>query len=156
MPAAYRPSLLLFVLMSTLACAHAQTSSSTVRYGSREDLRQCLESEDRLKAERPALQRGMDANRATLKTFQDEVQAHVATQPTLDTAVDAAVAQFNARVDTLNARVAVINKEAEALQARLDDHNARMLVHNRRCAGTLYRIPDIQAVQKERAAAKGK
>lgn len=145
--------LALFTVLATLTAAgHAQATSGP-RYGTKEDLRQCMDAEDKVKLEQASLQKRFDKRRAVLKQWQDEMRAHVALQSTIDTSDDAAVNAYNERMDALNARVEPINREGGEHQASIDAFEVRLQEFNKRCAGMIYRIPDMRAIEKERAAA---
>ncbi len=70
-------------LLVGVAAVQAQTSSGP-RYGSKEDLRQCMDGEDKIKIEQAALQTKADKRKAAMKPWQDEMRAHVALQATID------------------------------------------------------------------------
>lgn len=148
MPAITCRRLVVFALLAALAQA-----ASAQRQGTKDDLRQCMATEDQLKADEAVLRQKTEKHQAALKQFQQEMQAHVAQQATIDMTDEKAVTAFNERTNTLNAQVDVINKEALVHQAGVNDLNARMHAHNTRCAGMVYRVADMQAVAKERAAA---
>lgn len=146
-------TLALFTFLAAMAAAAQAQATSGPRYGSKDDLRQCMDGEDKLKLEQALLQKKADRHKAVLKQFQDEVQAHVALQKTVDGSDEKAVNAYNEQMDALNARVEPINREASEQQATVDDFHARTYAHNKRCAGMVYRISDIRAIEKERAAA---
>lgn len=150
-------TLALFTVLAALATSsHAQATSGP-RYGSKEDLRQCMDGEDKLKLEQAALQKKGDKRKAALKQWQDEMRAHVALQKTLDTSDEDAVNAYNEKMDALNTRVEPLNREGVEFQAVIDAHEARTQEFNKRCAGMVYRINDMRAIEKERLyAAKAK
>jgi uncharacterized iron-regulated membrane protein len=152
MPATLHRLVASTVLAALAAAAQAQATSGP-RYGSRDDLRQCMAMEDQLKADESVVRQKTQAHDQALKQFQQEMKAHVALQPTVDTSDEAAVTAFNGRTDVLNSRVDALNQEAMAHQATIAELNGRMQAHNRRCAGMVYRIVDMQSIAKERAAA---
>lgn len=141
------------VLIALAAAAQAAQPTSGPRYGSKDELRQCMATEDQLKADESIVRQKTRAHDQALKQFQQETRAHVALQPTVDTSDEAAVAAFNDRTEALNSRVEVLNQDAMTHQTHVNDLNARMQAHNVRCAGMVYRIADMQAIAKERAAA---
>ncbi|MDR7270758.1 putative RNase H-like nuclease (RuvC/YqgF family) [Pelomonas saccharophila] len=150
-------TLALFTVLAALAAAsHAQATSGP-RYGSKEDLRQCMDGEDRIKLEQAALQKKADKRKAVMKQWQDEMRAHVALQATVDKSDEDAITAYNERMDALNARVEPLNREAVEFQASVDAFDARTQEFNKRCAGLVYRINDMRAIEKERLyAAKAK
>ena len=93
---------------------------------------------------------------ANLKRVQDEMRAHVATQPRVGASDDAAVDAFNEKIEALNARVDASNKVAERLNLDLYTLNSRIAAANQRCAGMVVTKADFEAVKKERAEAAKK
>jgi hypothetical protein len=118
-----KPFLMAVALLVIAAQAHGQ-SAPLAKYSSREEYRACFKEEDAFKAQRAAFSEQTKAHGANLKRVQEELQAHVATQPQPGQAEDAAVDAFNAKVAALN----------------------------QRCAGMVVSHVDHVAVLKERAA----
>lgn len=138
-------------LLLLAAQAQAQTGARP-KMSTRDEYRSCLNEEDALDARRAPLEAQRKVHNAALKRLQDDAKAHAATQPAPD-AGDAAIDAFNAKIDELDARVEVVNREAERLQAGIVELNTQIAAANRRCAGLVVSITDIQAVRKERAKA---
>jgi len=119
----------------------------------REEYRACLQESDELKKKQDQLKEETTAHDAKLKRLQDEMRAHVATQPKVGQSDDAAVSAFNEKLDRLNARVDTLNEEAERHNLESFKHNTRVAQTNQRCAGMVVSAADHDAVHKERAAA---
>lgn len=132
--------------------AHAQVALRPT-HSTKEEYRACLKEEDTLKAQKTALNEQSKTHSASLKRIQDEMRAHVATQPLPGRADDAAVDAFNEKIGILNARVDASNKEAERLNLELHKLNTKIAATNQRCAGMVVPYADHEAVLKERAEA---
>ncbi|WP_457332323.1 hypothetical protein [Rhizobacter sp. P5_C2] len=146
-----KPFLMAVALLVIAAQAHGQTAP-LAKYSSREEYRACFKEEDALKAQKAVFSEQTKAHGANLKRVQDELQAHVATQPKPGQADDAAVDAFNDKIDALNARVDASNQEAERLNQETRSLNAKVAALNRRCAGMVVSHADHVTVLKERAA----
>ena len=131
------------------APAHAGDRPKT---SSRDEYRKCLEEGDRLEPLRSALEANKKAHDRELKRLQDEMNAHVATQPFLDTADEAAVEEFNAKLEVLNQRGKNLNDVAEELNKQQSAYNAQVAAANKRCAAMVITFRDRDAVNKERSA----
>ncbi len=145
--------LLAFVLLGFVFETHSQVALRP-KLSTKDEYRTCLKEEDALKAKREALGDEARTYDASLKHIQDEMQAHVATQPLPDRANDAAVEAFNEKIGALNARVNASNKEAERLNLEQYKLNTQIAAANQRCAGMVVSYPDHEAVRKERAEAR--
>ena len=115
---------LLTVLLAMATAAQAQATSGP-RYGTKDDLRHCMDAEDKLKLEQASLLKKADKRKAALKQWQEEVRAHVALQKTIDLTDEDAVNGYNARMEALNLQVEPINREATEHQANVDAFQAR-------------------------------
>lgn len=135
----------------TAPVVHAQSKSGP-KLSSRDGYRSCLEEQDSLKRQRPALQARLDEHNQDLRRFQDEMTAHVATQAGIDASDEAAVKAFNAKLDELNQRVEMINARGDAFGRDQQAYNAQVAAANKRCAGLVVTGRDRGAVDKERAA----
>jgi len=144
--------LLAVALLGILFEAHSQVALRP-KQSTKEEYRACLKEEDALKAKREALNDEAKTHSANLKRVQDEMRAHVATQPLPGRADDAAVDAFNEKIGTLNARVDASNKEAERLNLEQYKLNTQIAAANQKCAGMVVPYADHEAVLKERAEA---
>lgn len=140
-------------LLASLVDASAQVALRP-HLSTKEEYRACFQEEDALKAKREALDDESKTHSADMKRVQDEMRAHVATQPLPGRADEAAVDAFNAKVDTLNERIDASNKEAERLNLEVFNLNTKVAAVNKRCAGMVVPYPVHQAVMKERAEAR--
>ncbi len=150
--AARRVLPILAVLAAGAAPAAQAQSPAGPKLSSRDEYRACLNEQDALKRQLPALQARLDEHNQDLKRFQDEMNAHVATQAGIDANDEAAVKAFNTRLDELNQRVDMINARGDAFGRDQKAYNAQVAAANKRCAGTVVNLRDRDAVDKERAA----
>ena len=141
------------LLLAVLSEANSQVALRP-KQSTKEEYRACLKEEDALKAKRDALNDESKTHSASLKRIQDEMRAHVATQPLPGRADDAAVDTFNEKIGLLNARVEASNKEAERLNLEQYKLNTQIAAANQRCAGMVVPYADHEAVLKERSEAR--
>ncbi|NRF68366.1 hypothetical protein HLB44_15335 [Aquincola sp. S2] len=139
------------LLLSSAATALAQPAPKP-RVSTRDELRACLQEEDKIKPQQASLNQRMRDHNIEMKRFQDNMQALVAEQPKVDTSDQAAVDAFNARMDALNNRVAELNLLGRQLNEEQAELNGRINTMNKRCAGMVVSFADRDAVLKERAA----
>lgn len=147
---------MLAALATAAAPAVQAQSGAGPKVSSRDEYRSCLNEQDALKRQLPVLQARADEHTQDLKRFQDEMNAHVATQAGVDAADQAAVQAFNAKLDELNQRAEMINARGDAFGRDQKAYNAQVAAANRRCAGIVVSGRDRDAVEKERAAAQGR
>jgi hypothetical protein len=126
------------------------------KLSSRDEYRACANEQDALRRQLPVLQARLDEHNQDLKRFQDEMNAHVATQSGVDTTDQAAVQAFNAKLDEMNQRGEAINARGDAFGRDQKAYNAQVAAANKRCAGIVVTGRDRDAVEKERAAAQGR
>jgi len=139
------------LLLAHIGCATSQPSGQP-KFSTREQFRTCLLGTDRLKEQFDALNAKFRAHQAELKRWQDQIKAHVATQPEVDTKDEAAVDTFNKKVAELNERVEELNLQADKLNTEQIGYNKLINASNERCAGMVVTITDYDAVKRERAA----
>ena len=144
-----KTALIIAVLALSAVEAHGQIVLQP-KHSTRDEYRTCLKEEDALKMQRNALNEKSRTHSANLKRIQDEMRAHVATQPMPGRADDAEVDAFNEKIDILNARVNASNEEAERLNLELHGFNTKIAAANQRCAGMVVTNADHLAVMKER------
>ena len=151
--ASTRRLLPLFAILATGAApaVHAQSGAGP-KLSSRDEYRSCLNEQDALKRQLPALQARLDEHNQDLKRLQDEMNAHVATQSGIDATDQAAVQAFNAKLEELNQRGEAINARGDAFGRDQKAYNAQVAAANKRCAGIVVSGRDRDAVDKERTA----
>lgn len=122
-------------------------------YATRDQLRECMNLEDGLKARRKALEAAHDAHDAQLTAIQAEDTKIVDVQGRLDRDSDTATTAFNLLVADHNAHVKEYNQESEGMRAASDAFNDEVATVNRKCSKMAYDVDDMNAVMKERRAA---
>lgn len=153
--------LIVFASLAATACgacaasmSHPPASQPVGRlYATRDQLRDCMDLEDALKARRKTLDAVSDAHEAQLTAIQAEDAKIVDVQGRLDHESETAITAFNLLVADHNAHVKEFNKEADDMRASSDAYNADALALNRKCSKMAYSVDDMNAVMKERRAA---
>ncbi len=122
-------------------------------YATRQQLRDCMDTEDALK-QRFA---GIEASNAAHEKLFDQVEAESAKltelQSVLDHDSESAVHGFNALVQQHNEHVKQLNAQAEESRPVTSAYNADMAAYNRQCASLVYQLDDMDAVMRERRKA---
>lgn len=120
---------------------------------SRAELRSCLDEEATLKARRAKLDeasRDFDAARVAIEKEHATMNA---SQSSVDTKDEKAVAAFNQRAQDLNKRSQDHNLQAQTLNATSADLQAAAQRFSVRCADRHFLPSDREAILKERNAA---
>lgn len=144
-------SIFLFVLAAATQGVSAQSAQGP-KFSSRDEYRTCLDEGDKLTPKLPILQARLKEHNQALKRQQDEMEAHAATQPAVDSADQEAVDEFNVKMRTMNQRGKVLNDQAAEYNKELIAYNTQVAAMNKRCAGLIITIKDRDAVYKERLA----
>jgi hypothetical protein len=157
-----RTSLLALAATLAVGSAHAATakpgkpaaSQSPARaWATRDQLRECLDTEAALK-ERFLV---IDASTTAHEKMLDQIEAESARIEELHSQLDhdsrTSVKAFNVLVDDHNLHVKQLNQDAEDSRPAGDAYNADMVAFNHKCAGHMYRIEDMEAVTRERKKA---
>lgn len=161
------PTLRHLTLTLTLALAAGAAAATTVAvtskpaasqpaphpYATRDQLRDCMDAEDALKAKRRALDATQATHEAHVNAFEAENAKIVEVQGQLDHDSPTAITAFNRLVSEHNVHVKDLNQEGADQQAAADSYNADALALNRQCAALVYRVEDMDAVMKERRKA---
>jgi hypothetical protein len=131
----------------------AASQSAPHAYATRDQLRDCMDTEDALKAKRRALEATQATHEAHVTAFEAENAKIVEVQGQLDHDSPTAISAFNLLVSEHNVHVKALNQEGADDQAAADSYNADALALNRKCASLVYRVEDMDAVMKERRKA---
>ena len=145
-------SVLLLTMVSTTVFA-AVYEPKPLTYGTRDQYRACLESDDRIKAHGKQIAEFIAENNATMVQIQIEAATLVELQAAIATNNRQQVENFNRRIEEHNQLVKAANEHAERTKAELEAYNREMAEHNKRCSSLVYKMEDREAVQKERKAA---
>jgi chaperonin cofactor prefoldin len=127
-------------------------SAQGLKFSSRDEYRSCLDEADKLTPRLPVLQARLKDHNQALQRLQDEMVAHVATQPAVDTADQAAVDEFNTKIESLNQRMQALNDQGEEFNNEQIAYNTQVAAMNKRCAGMVISLKDRDAVHRERVA----
>ncbi len=155
------PLLAALALLPTLA-AHATTVNTgkpaasqpaTRAFASREQLRDCMDTEDGLKVRFNALEASNAAHELLFNQIESENAKLTELEAVLDHDSDAAVRGFNAAIKEHNEHVRQLNEQAAQSRPVSSAYNEDMAAYNRRCAPLVYRVEDMDAVMKERRKA---
>lgn len=158
------PRTLWLALVCVLIAASA--SATTVKTGkpaasqpparawaTRDQLRECLNTEDGLKTRFAAIE---VSNAAHEKMF-DQVEAESTRlrelQSQLDHDSDTSVDAFNALVKDHNQHVKALNQDAADSRPANDAYNDDMVAFNNKCSHLVYKVDDMEFVMKERKKA---
>jgi hypothetical protein len=157
-----RPSL--FVLVTLAACAAAgATTVKTAKpaasqpaartWATREQLRDCLDTEAALKERFKAVEAATEAHEQLFNQVEAESDKLRALQDQVDHDSEVSVRAFNELVKEHNLHVKQLNQDAADTRPATDAYNADMTAYNHRCAPLVYRVEDMDAVLRERKKA---
>ncbi len=122
-------------------------------WASRDQLRECLDTEAGLKERFRAIEASNTAHEKLFDQVQAENERLQKLQDGLDNDSDAAVNAFNALVKEHNQHVKALNQDAADSRPAADAYNADMRAFNRQCSGLRYRVDDMETVMAERRKA---
>ena len=157
-----RHSLLVLVSLAAGATAGATTvktgkpaaSQPAARaWATRDQLRDCLDTEAALKERFKGVEAAADAHEQLFSQVEAENTKLTELQGQLDHDSDIAVRAFNALVKEHNLHVKQLNQDAADARPAADAYNADMSAYNHRCASLVYRVEDMDAVMRERKKA---
>jgi hypothetical protein len=139
----------LLALSASALAGTAKPAKATV-FGSRDQLRECLDLDDAMKQRRHAVEvataehdRRFDANEA------EDAQLAQA-KASLDRSDKSAIQAFNKAVQDHQQRTLEINEQADAADAMNKSYEADKQAMDDKCGHLTYRPADIDAVNKER------
>ena len=133
--------------------ASAASQAQPRAYATRDQLRDCMDTEDALKIKRTALETAQAEHEKQLNTLESENAKIVEVQGQLDRDSDTAIQAFNLLVSDHNVHVKQVNEEGARERADASSYNEGALALNRKCATLVYRVDDMDVVMKERRAA---
>jgi hypothetical protein len=139
---------------TTVKVARPAASQPAPRpWATREQLRECLDQQDALKARLRDIDTAHEANEALFSRIEAENAKLLDVQSRLDHDSPAAVDAFNLLVSDHNAHVKQMNRQTGELQAVSDAYDGDMLAVNRKCSVLAYRADDMATVLQERKKA---
>lgn len=126
--------------------------ANELQFFTREQYRACLDSEDRLKTLRQAIDGRVAENNQTMLRIQTEAKALFDGQKNVSPFDESQVNAFNKRIEEHNSAIAAANEHAAKLRAEQEAYHAASLEHNQRCGSLVVKMVDREAVLKERKA----
>lgn len=123
------------------------------QWATRDQLRDCMDTEDALKQRFNAIEASNAAHEQLFNRIEAENAKLTELQAVLDHDSDVAVHAFNALVKEHNEHVKQLNDQAAQSRPGTSAYNEDMAAYNRRCASLVYRVEDMDAVMRERRKA---
>jgi hypothetical protein len=151
--ARFLPAAFAFSAFAQTAPAPAPAPTELV---TRDYYRACLNEGDAVAEAKRGFDSRREAQSVKLAALVEEGKAHTATQATLKTDDEKAVAAFNEKINDINQRTDAANEQNSVINNERETYNARVLDFNKRCSSLMVRTADKEAVMQERAAAKAK
>lgn len=147
-----------FVLLATLlACATAGAASGKATaagtFGTRMQLRECLDLDDALRARTAVLQASVAASNKRIEDNAAEDARLVEMKKALDRSDKAAILKFNEVVLAHKQHMEQSDHEAEEIEKSTRDYNADKAEADQKCGALTYRPADVEAVNRERKKA---
>ncbi len=143
--------LLSFALSS--AAAGAATVKPSGSFGTRAQLRECLDLDDALKARSRGLESTAVSINAKMTANEAEAARLADMKKGLDRSDKAAIAAFNQAALAHNEHVQQVDEEASGAEAARTRLAADKADADQKCGAFTYRPADIEAVDKERKKA---
>ncbi len=134
-----------------IAAAHAAPPAKA--FGTREQLRQCLDLDDALKVRWHAIEAAMAEHNRKFDANEAEDAQLVEMKAKLDRSDKNAISAFNKAVQEHGQHIQQVNQEAADEEVIAKAYAADRAAADDRCAGLTYRPADIDAVSKERKKA---
>ena len=124
------------------------------KLASRDEYRSCLEELDKHKPQLALLRERKNSHDQKLKQLQDEMNALVATQTSIDTSDEGAVNGFNEKMESLNKKGKELNENSSKFNEAQSQLNTQIAATNKRCAAIIISYEDMKVVTKERTKKK--
>jgi hypothetical protein len=139
---------------TTVKTGKPAASQPTARtYATREQLRECMDAEDGLKARFKGIEAANNMHEQLFNQVQAESDKLTELQAQLDHDSDISVRAFNALIKEHNLHVKQLNQDATDSQPAGAAYNDDMVAFNHKCSKLVYRIDDMEAVMKDRKKA---
>ncbi|UPU34717.1 hypothetical protein M1B72_14830 [Geomonas paludis] len=130
-----------------------KTAAKEIEYGTQEQYRACMYSEDHIKDLRKMLEEHIIQNNEMMVEIKKQAAALLDMQRKLVMSDDAQVEDFNRRTREHNLVVKAANEATDKLKLELESFNNRSMEHNQNCASLIVKMSDRDVVMKERAPA---
>ena len=140
------------LVFCALSAASAGAATATT-FGTRAQLRECLDVDDALKLRSDAVEAHTVAINEKIGANSAEAARLADLKKTLDRNDKAAIASFNQLAVAHNEHVQQVNEEISGVQAAGHELEADKADRERKCGGLSYRPADLAAVDKERRKA---
>ncbi|RYF69117.1 MAG: hypothetical protein EOO22_16650 [Comamonadaceae bacterium] len=141
------------LLLAAFAVSTAQAQNPPAKVVSRDELRNCMNSEATLATQRKELEARSKSNGEEASAIRAEADQLKAEQEKI-IADNAPMDRFNRKVKTHNARILAARTQADGFKSELETLNQSLVAHNERCGGISFLPEDKEALLKEREAAK--
>ena len=140
------------LVFCALSSAGAGAATATT-FGTRAQLRECLDVDDALKLRSDAVEAQTAALNEKIGANSAEAARLADLKKTLDRNDKAAIASFNQLAVAHNQHVQQVDEEIAGAQATSRELEADKADRERKCGGLSYRPADLAAVDKERRKA---
>jgi hypothetical protein len=144
----------LLLLAATAEAATAKPPRAAV-FGTREQLRECLDLDDAMNARRRTLEAAAADHNRKFDANDAEDARLVEMKARLDRSDKAAILAFNQAVTEHARHTHELNAEAEQQEAGMKSFEADKADMDDKCGNLTYKPADIDAVNKERRQAAG-
>jgi len=143
------------VVLGLLACGAgaAAPKAGPGGFGTRDQLRDCLDMDDSLKARAHALEASSVASNKLIEANEAEAARLGEMRKTLDRSDKAAIAAFNAAAKAHNEHVQQADDGANEVAAATREYGADKKASEQQCGSLSYRPADMDAVTRERKKA---
>ncbi len=128
----------------------AEAMPAAAELATRDQLRDCMLTEDGLHQRFQALEAASKVNEQLAKRVEDESKRLDDLHDKLDHDSEVAVKGYNALIAEHNQHVAELNAQAKASSPAGEAYQADLATYHRRCSGLRYSMDDMDAVMQER------
>lgn len=131
----------------------AKAPVKEMEFGTQDQYRECMYSEDRIKDLRKMLEEHIVQNNEAMLEIKKQASLLLEMQGKVVLSDDAQVEAFNKRTQDHNRLVKEANDASDKLKLELESFNVRSMQHNQSCASLIVKMSDRDAVMKERTPA---
>ena len=142
-----------FLVLAGTAGAATVKPAKGVVFGSREQLRECLDLDDGMKARRRAVEVATAEHNRRFDANEAEDAQLVETKAKLDRNDKNAIVAFNKAVQEHQQHTREINEQADSAEAMNKSWESDKVAMDDKCGNLTYRPADIDAVSRERKKA---
>ena len=142
----------LLALSGSAVAGTAKPAKVTV-FGSRDQLRECLDLDDGMKGRRRAVEAATSEHNRRFDANEAEDARLAQAKASLDRNDKGAIQAFNKAVQDHQLHTREINEQADAAEAMNKSYEADKQAMDDKCGNLTYRPADIDAVNKERKKA---